>query len=103
MKTVCAGIGNSEAVASKHYLQVPDQHYSRATSEEAIAEVLRRTEKAAQIAAQQQSEDRGIGQQGVEGQSQKGCNGDVFPNVTEIENSPGGIRTPDQGIMSPLL
>lgn len=47
MKTVCAWIGNSEAVASKHYLQVPDEHYSRATSEQALNEMLRRMEKAA--------------------------------------------------------
>ncbi len=32
---VCAWIGNSEAVARKHYLQVTDEHFSRATQSEA--------------------------------------------------------------------
>ena len=40
MKTVCAWIGNSEAIASKHYLQVPAEHYSLATGEQAVNEML---------------------------------------------------------------
>jgi hypothetical protein len=28
---VCSWIGNSQAVAKKHYLQVTDQHYEQAT------------------------------------------------------------------------
>jgi hypothetical protein len=103
MKTVCAWIGNSEAVASKHYLQVPDTHYLRATSEAAMDEMLRRSEKAAQIAAQQLSEDGGINGNGMEQSRPKSLDAYLFSDGDSLGNSPGGIRTPDQGIMSPLL
>lgn len=33
MHVVCAWIGNSEAVAKKHYLQVTDEHFERASGE----------------------------------------------------------------------
>ncbi len=35
MHVVCAWIGNSKAVAAKHYLQVTDDHFKKATSEKA--------------------------------------------------------------------
>ena len=46
---VCAWLGNSEAVAREHYLQVTTEHFTRA------AELLRRPTKAAQFAAQSAS------------------------------------------------
>jgi hypothetical protein len=103
MKTVCAWIGNSEAVASKHYLQVPDDHYSRATSEQAIVEMLRRSEKAAQKAAQQLSETRGNSENIEERSSSNSLDVCNSSQGADLLSSPGGIRTPDQGIMSPLL
>ena len=42
---VCAWLGNSQAVARRHYLQVTDEHFAKAI-----------TEKAAQKAAQQGAE-----------------------------------------------
>lgn len=44
---VCAWLGNSEAVAREHYLQVTDEHFARASGE-----LLKRPHKAAQNAAQ---------------------------------------------------
>ena len=46
IKVVCAWIGNSPAVAMKHYLQVTEEHFSRATNTEPIGGAL-------QIALQQ--------------------------------------------------
>ena len=44
---VCAWLGNSEAVAREHYLQVTDEHFAKASGE-----LLRRSDKAAQNQAQ---------------------------------------------------
>ena len=35
---VCARIGNSEAIAKKHYLQVTDDHFARAVKAEQTAQ-----------------------------------------------------------------
>lgn len=48
LHVVCAWIGNSTAIAAKHYLQVTDQHFDRAVARDRSA-----PEKAAQNPAQQ--------------------------------------------------
>lgn len=67
MHVVCAWIGNSQAVAQKHYLQVTDEHFERALSE-----------KAAQNAAQHSAASEGVEMHGEFGQFSK-ClsNGDL--------------------------
>ncbi len=49
MHVVCAWIGNSEPVAAKHYLQVTDEHFARASASPAgeAAQVQRAAESAA--------------------------------------------------------
>ncbi len=53
LHVVCAWIGNSSAIAAKHYLQVTDEHFDRA-----IGSNETEPEKAAQKAAQQMHEER---------------------------------------------
>lgn len=51
LHVVCAWIGNSSAIAAKHYLQVTKEHFERAIAPNASGEA--RAEKAAQNPAQQ--------------------------------------------------
>ncbi len=51
MHVVCHWIGNTQAIATKHYLQVTDDHFAKAT-EDLRNQMLRQPRKAAQKAAQ---------------------------------------------------
>jgi len=65
LHVVTAWIGNSELVAAKHYLQLTDEHFTRATAEPA----------AAQNAAQKMPEDPGNGlKQGPDGEGEAESN-----------------------------
>ena len=123
-KVVCSWLGNSEMISRKHYIQVTGQDYAKAAQPSSVSvngdgqsrlentgkapsnELLRRVVDAAQKAAQTARvsgvcDGPGFG---VEAQL-TGNSHYVVPSqlLSKIENSPGGIRTPDQGIMSPLL
>ena len=47
--------------------------------------------------------NNGNGQQRAERQFHNSATRRRFPRIRKCRSSPGGIRTPDQGIMSPLL
>ena len=49
MHVVCSWIGNSEAVAAKHYLQVTDKHFARAATTEAVQPSAARARTASQV------------------------------------------------------
>jgi integrase len=92
---VCEWIGNSEAVARKHYLQVTEDHFAKAIGNP--------VEEAAQNAAHNTPLPIGIGPHGPELGfailGEKRC----FPWIAGVSNSGGGTRTPDTRIMIPLL
>ena len=107
-KAVAVWLGHSEKVSSEHYLQVPDELYDRAAGRQpGSAEG-----GAAKGAAESAAAGPRTGSQGAEPAS-------VCHDVTAQENAenkgvscdsaagnatgPGGIRTPDQAIMSRLL
>ncbi len=53
LHVVCAWIGNSQAIAAKHYLQVTDEHWSRATAGQALQNPVQHT------AAESRNESQG--------------------------------------------
>ena len=123
-KVVCAWLGNSEMISRKHYGQVTEEDYVRAAQSLSAAtdannqiahenagkepqnELLRRSVEAAQKAAQSALASSDCdGLHPGEDANMSGISQHVTPSqlLTKVEGSPGGIRTPDQGIMSPLL
>ncbi len=101
---VTAWIGNSQATAREHYLQVRDEHFERAIRGPTNAN------GAAHRTAQSGAESGRKGSQSASGADR--ANG-VLPADTancelqrvgaESKSGPTRIRTLDQGIMSPLL
>jgi len=61
---VCAWLGNSQQVAKKHYLNVTEDHFGRATTDET-------SEKTAHKTAQQPSADRGEARQEIRPRNEK--------------------------------
>lgn len=115
-KVVCTWLGNSELVSRKHYIQVTNEDYAKAVQSPKSSthgqnqgppdELLRRTVEAAQKAAQSALVSGDCnGLHPGEGATESGISHHVTPShlLSKMESSPGGIRTPDQGIMSPLL
>lgn len=90
LHVVCAWLGNSEAIADKHYLQVTDAHFDLVLVP--TPETARITTRAAQPGAV------GDGRQETELAETPSIQGD-----SEIKGGPAGIRTQNQRIMSPLL
>ena len=91
MHVVCAWIGNSTAIAAKHYLQVTEEDFEKATQQ-------------AQQNAQQTASARG--DQGTPERRAKSEKRNYSQQETAGGNSKssgGGIRTPDTRIMIPLL
>ena len=84
MHVVCAWIGNTKAVAAKHYLQVTEDHFRKAT------------QHPAQSALDEGDSD---GQQQQEPPAMSACD---MPGQW-CTSSGGGTRTPDTRIMIPLL
>ncbi len=76
---VCDWIGNTQAVATKHYLQTTDEHFTRAT------------EKAQQKAQQSASEGRRYGRKAREGQ-RKNSEGFADPRNKQ------GVKAPPVGL-----
>jgi hypothetical protein len=123
MHVVCAWLGNSESVARKHYLQVTEEHFEAAqtadgskdeqtqkqrqtTGKTSSNELLRRSVEAAQNAAQSVIDSRDSDGQRSAENAKTSDNSHVVTlrqPLTMLKTSPGGTRTPDQGIMSPLL
>ena len=60
MHVVCAWIGNSQPVAAKHYLQLTDEHFTRAIGDQSEEPV-----QAAQNPAQKAHEETGNGRKTV--------------------------------------
>ncbi len=63
---VCAWIGNSRAVAQKHYLQVTDEHFAQGAAETAPAEATQNPTQ--QAAAEAREEPQPIGETALFGQ-----------------------------------
>ena len=82
---VCAWIGNSPSVATRHYLQITDADYERASG--CDANTLH------------QGGVMDIPEQGKAPASRITPQWGSMP----LKSGPGGIRTPDQAIMSRLL
>jgi hypothetical protein len=107
-KAIAAWLGHSEKVSSEHYLHVPDELYDRAAG--------RRPGSAKGGAAKGAAKSAAVGPRT---ESQGAETASVCHDVTAQENAekqgvfcdshaenaigPGGIRTPDQAIMSRLL
>jgi integrase len=85
---VCAWLGNSEAVARAHYLQVTDDHFAKAAAQN-------------QAQPRMDTDRHGPPQRPVVLSNLH--NVDMYGVGDSMKDSPGGTRTPDQGIMSPLL
>ena len=77
VQAVCAWIGNSEAVAKKHYLQVTEQHFTDA---------VREPEQAAQKAAQHGAESGGTDKKGDVQQKTQA------PSMLELASSCVAVR-----------
>ncbi len=81
---VCDWIGNTQAVATKHYLQTTDEHFARAT------------EKAQQKAQQSASEGGRFGRKGWEGQREN-SEGFANPrNKPDVKAPPVGLEPTTQ-------
>ena len=91
---VCKWIGNSEAVARKHYLQVTDEHFEKAANPQ---------ENPQQSPAASTFHD--VSQETTESEKPAENNGfcKASSEKRSLSNSGGGIRTPDTRIMIPLL
>ncbi len=107
-KAVAVWLGHSERVSSEHYLQVPDELYEKAAGR--LPEPG--DQGAAKCAAESAAAGSGTDLQGVadgdkchaptsQGKAVK--QGISFASDTGNATGPGGIRTPDQAIMSRLL
>ncbi len=107
-KAVAVWLGHSERVSSEHYLQVPDELYDKAAGRLPIPPEKGAAKSAAECAAEGSSTepqrvptvDEYSGATAQENAIVQG----IFRDF-EAENTigPGGIRTPDQAIMSRLL
>ena len=80
---VCAWLGNSEAVARAHYLQVRDTHFDRANGRG----------DAAQNPAQKASEQAGNSRGGSGAETRNARDFRTFPTCSDTEHDPNGIRT----------
>jgi integrase len=87
MHVVCQWIGNTKAIAAKHYLQVTDDHYAKAT-EDLRNQMLRQPPKAAQKAPQH----IGIERQAPEAENQLSLDVRVFSNLDVAEIPPRGFE-----------
>jgi len=91
MHVVCQWIGNSPAVAAKHYLQVNDDHFRKATqnpTQLAAAE----TRDDSQEENRESSNDKGLRENASNCESPQKCS-----------NAPVGIRTPNLRFRRPML
>ncbi len=91
---VCSWLGNSTTIARRHYLQVLDGDFDKATSHVATSEAAQ-TQARVQNRAQQAHARPGIGRQGMEGVNEKtpvfaGSCGSM-PRVADIPSDPDGI------------
>ncbi len=91
MHVVCQWIGNTQAIAAKHYLQVTDDHYSQAT-EQLLNEMLRQPRKAAQKAAQKAPQHMGLERQASEPDNQLSLDVSVFSNLDVTIIPPRGFE-----------
>ena len=87
MHVVCQWIGNTQAIAAKHYLQVTDDHFAQAT-EDLRNQMLRRPPKAAQKAPQH----IGIERQAPEEDNQLSLDVSVFSNLDVTIVPPRGFE-----------
>ncbi len=90
MHVVCAWIGNSESVAKKHYLQVTDDHFSRAVG------VAHSATHSAAIGSNPEQSGETVA---------PGFNGENAnsPVLVTLPSSPGRTRTYDKPVNSRLL
>ena len=113
-KDVCQWLGNSEPVAMKHYAMATESSFSRAILEPTGPQECTQSPKGVQKNVQ--SEDippnPALSRQPAFEQLERDFPGKSIEGLENkphqekgklVENRPGGIRTPDQGIMSPLL
>jgi hypothetical protein len=91
MHVVCQWIGNTQAIAAKHYLQVTDDHYSQAT-EQLLNEILRQLPKGAQKPAQKAPQYIGIERQAPEPDNQLSLDVSVFSNLDVAIIPPRGFE-----------
>jgi len=108
--TVCQWIGNTVAIAARHYVQATDADFQRAVSadrqavrsEANVAQKKSGTESGTVTARNRpQRAEAGQGGGRVKPFGASVCE-DMRKNAYQTSR-PGGIRTPDPGIMSPLL
>jgi hypothetical protein len=59
MHVVCQWIGNSQAVAAKHYLQVTDEHFLQA-SKEAVQNPVQQAPESVREQSQQETRNPGL-------------------------------------------
>jgi integrase len=87
---VCEWIGNSEAVARKHYLQVTDEHFTAAIGPE--------VPEAAQKAAHNTTPQVGIGQNGYEQECEIREGNDDFRELLVCQVAEEGLEPPTRGL-----
>jgi integrase len=87
MHVVCAWIGNSESVAKKHYLQVTDGHFEKATQNPTLSTAIRSNLELS-------------GETVGPAKDRENAN---FPVLATTASSPGRTRTYDKPVNSRLL
>lgn len=98
LHAVCAWLGNSEAIADKHYLRVTDADF-----EQALIPVVKSVERGADQTAQNTTRATEAGAVAGSRQETENEKPPVYQGVSTQESGPAGIRTQNQRIMSPLL
>jgi integrase len=91
---VCAWLGNSEAVAKKHYLQIRDEHFAQANAVSAEPKT-EPTEKAAQNTAQRTLESVGSGGKNAVSLNE---NTPVFPGISDKCLPGNELMIPPRGV-----
>lgn len=97
LHVACAWIGNSQAIAAKHYLQVTDDHF-----EKAIASATTGKKKATQNLTQQvQEKDRKTSQDKIPEKKNPANRGAFQGTAANCEN-PNSCLIPPGGVEPPL-